>query len=169
MSKTTFEAPSTDQKGYSLVEVIIATAMLGLVMLAIMTLFFMGRRNIYSGQQMSRANAVAVRVLEDLSYMTGDELLDNFEITNADYVGSCTCVDIVNTDAGAPALANVWDTYVAQDQMTRGSVTLRVVPVGGASGSEFTTANFLRLTVTVRWNEELRSRNVSLTTAKARR
>jgi len=157
------------ERGYSLIEVIIATAMLGLVMLAIMTLFFMGRRNIYSGQQMSRANAVAVRVLEDLSYMTGDELLENFEIVDSDYVTGCTCVEIKNTDSGAPAVANNWDSYVATSQMSKGSVTLRVVPVGGTAGSMFTTANFLRLTVTVRWSEELRARNVSLTVAKPRR
>ncbi len=158
------------ERGYSLIEVIIATAMLGLVMLAIMTLFFMGRRNIYSGQQMSRANAVAVRVLEDLSYMTGDELLENFEIVDADFVDACGCIDIKNTDAGAPAVANNWDSYVATSQMSKGSVTLRVVPVGNlTANSEFTTANFLRLTVTVRWSEELRARNVSLTVAKPRR
>lgn len=169
MSKIRQVDPASRERGYSLIEVIIATAMLGLVMLAIMTLFFMGRRNIYSGQQMSRANAVAVRVLEDLSYMTGDEVLENFEIVDADYVSACTCINIRNTDAGTPAMADNWDSYVNASQMTRGSVTLRVVPVGGASGSEFTTSNFLRLTVTVRWNEELRGRNVSLTMAKPRR
>ena len=169
MSKNTTAHPATREAGYSLIEVIIATAMLGLVMLAIMTLFFMGRRNIYSGQQMSRANAVAVRVLEDISYMTGDEVLENFEIADSDYVSGCTCVEIKNTDASAPAVANNWDSYVATSQMSRGSVTLRVVPVGGTSGSEFSTSNFLRLTVTVRWNEELRGRNVSLTVAKPRR
>lgn len=160
---------STDEQGYSLVEVIIATAMLGLVMLAIMTLFFMGRRNIYSGQQMSRANAVAVRVLEDLSYMTGDEIIENFEIDDADFDDGCDCVEIKNTDAGAPAFTNAWDEYVTLDKMTRGSVMLRVIPEGGAANSEFSTANFLRLAVVVSWNEELRGRNVTLTTAKARR
>ena len=157
------------ERGYSLIEVIIATAMLGLVMLAIMTLFFMARRNIYSGQQMSKANAVAVRVLEDLSFMTGEEVLDDFGIDDSDYDSGCGCFEIKNTDAGAPTLANNWDQYVVQDQMTRGSVTLRVTPEGGASGTEFSTANFLRLTVIVAWNEEARSRNVTMMTAKARR
>ena len=51
----------------SLPEVLIAVALTGVVILSVMTLFTLGRRNVYSGKQMSAANAVATRVLEDMA------------------------------------------------------------------------------------------------------
>lgn len=54
------------QAGYNLVEVLLAMAMLGVVTISIFTLFFMGRRNVYSGKQTSQAIAVGTQVLEDL-------------------------------------------------------------------------------------------------------
>src|SRR5881394_4521082 len=55
------------ESGYSLIEVIFATALLGIVSITIFTLFVMGRRNVYSGKQASQAVAVGTQVLEDLS------------------------------------------------------------------------------------------------------
>jgi len=54
------------QAGYNLVEVLLAMAMLGVVTISIFTLFFMGRRNVYSGKQTSQAIAIATEVIEDL-------------------------------------------------------------------------------------------------------
>ena len=53
--------------GYNLVEVLIATAIMGVVSLSIFTLFFMGRSNVYSGKQMTQAVAIGTRVMEDIS------------------------------------------------------------------------------------------------------
>jgi len=54
------------ESGYNLVEVIFATALLGIVSITIFTLFVMGRRNVYAGKQNSVAVAIGTQVLEDL-------------------------------------------------------------------------------------------------------
>src|SRR5436190_12566580 len=71
------------KSGYSLVEVLIAMAITSIVLLTVVTLFYMGRRNVYSGKQMTYAVSVGTRVMEDLSTMTTDDLLSNFGITDA--------------------------------------------------------------------------------------
>ena len=70
-------------RGYSLIEVLIAVAVTGVVLLSIVTLFYMGRRNVYSGKQMTYAVSVGTRVMEDLSSMTTADVMSNFGITDA--------------------------------------------------------------------------------------
>ena len=70
-------------RGYSLIEVLIAVAVTGVVLLSIVTLFYMGRRNVYSGKQMTYAVSVGTRVMEDLSSMTNADVMSNFGITDA--------------------------------------------------------------------------------------
>ena len=83
MNATTTQKSRHSAAGYSLIEVLVATALTGTVILSIMTLFFLARRNVYSGKQMSAANAVATRVLEDISLMTATDVLSNFNVTNS--------------------------------------------------------------------------------------
>src|SRR5215813_11179393 len=56
--------------GYSLVEVLIAIAITSVVLLTVVTLFYMGRRNVYSGKQMTYAVSVGTRMMEDISAMS---------------------------------------------------------------------------------------------------
>ena len=42
----------------------------------------LGRRNVYSGKQTTYAVSIGTRVLEDLSAMAADDLIDNFKITD---------------------------------------------------------------------------------------
>jgi prepilin-type N-terminal cleavage/methylation domain-containing protein len=58
------------ERGYNLVEILVAIALLGVVMMAILSLFVWGRKNVYSGKQMTAAIAVGTRVLEDLAPLT---------------------------------------------------------------------------------------------------
>ena len=51
--------------GYSLVEVLIALAITSIVLLTVVTLFYMGKRNVYSGKQQTYAVSVGTRILED--------------------------------------------------------------------------------------------------------
>lgn len=55
------------QSGYNLIEVLLAMAMLGVVVISVFTLFFIGRRNVYSGKQTSQAVALGTQILEDLA------------------------------------------------------------------------------------------------------
>lgn len=69
-------------RGYSLIEVLIAVGITSFVLLTVVTLFYMGRRNVYSGKQMTYAVSVGTRVMEDLSTMTTADLMTNFGITD---------------------------------------------------------------------------------------
>lgn len=78
------------QTGYSLVEVLIALAITSVVLLTVVTLFYMGRRNVYSGKQMTYAVSVGTRVLEDLSNAVSTDVLTAYNITDATATGNVT-------------------------------------------------------------------------------
>ncbi len=78
------------QSGYSLVEVLIAMAITSVVLLTVVTLFYMGRRNVYSGKQMTYAVSVGTRLLEDLSSMGVTDVETNFNIDDNTATGTVT-------------------------------------------------------------------------------
>ncbi len=77
-------------RGYSLVEVLIAIAITGIVLLTIVTLFYMGRRNVYSGKQMTYAVSAGTRIMEDLSTAISDDVLTSLNIDDATVPGTVT-------------------------------------------------------------------------------
>jgi prepilin-type N-terminal cleavage/methylation domain-containing protein len=179
-------------RGYSLVEVLVAMALLGTVLMTIMTLFYMGRNNVYSGKQTSVAVSIASRAMEDLSSRSKADVLSAFNATGA----ALASVDVETTTAMStdlytnsilrvsskaddidPAkndpsgLLKLWST----DATARlGKAVVAVVmtpqkpyPIAAA----LTTANstIMRVRVIVRWNEGRRRREVILDSAKAAR
>ncbi len=79
------------EAGYNLVETLIAMALLGTVLIGIVTLFVFGRSNVYSGKQMSAAVSVATRVMEDVSILTLTDVVAFFNLaglTGANYTGA---------------------------------------------------------------------------------
>ena len=89
--------------GYSLIEVLVAIAITSVVLLTVVTLFYMGRRNVYSGKQGTAAVAVGTRMLEDLSTMTADDLRTAFNITDATARGTVTLQGVYGAGAGGVA------------------------------------------------------------------
>lgn len=77
-------------RGYSLVEVLIAMGLLSTVLLVIVTLFYMGRSNVYSGKQMTHAVAVGTRIMEDISSMSVPTVYGNFSITDTTGLATVT-------------------------------------------------------------------------------
>jgi|GEM_PF-641287 len=73
---------ATREGGYSLIEVLIAMGLLATVLLTIITLFFLGRGNVYSGKQMSFAVALGTRITEDLSSLTARDIYLKFGIAD---------------------------------------------------------------------------------------
>ncbi len=62
------------ERGYNLIEVLIAMAIFGVVIIAIGSLFVWGRRNVYSGKQMTTAVSIGTRVLEDLAPLSRQDV-----------------------------------------------------------------------------------------------
>lgn len=86
------------EAGYNLIEVLIAMALMGTVMLSIMGLFYLGRGNVYSGKQMTQANAAATHAMEDLAGLTVKAFYDAFKISATDTLGTYTIDGITYTN-----------------------------------------------------------------------
>lgn len=180
-----------NQTGYSLVEVLIAVAILGVVLLSIVTLFFMGRSNVYSGKQMTEAVAVGTHVMEDISNMTMSDMYTAFNITGTTTLGN---VDVDTTRAMPNDLysgailrqttnisattdpggyMNRWNTEMtSNNKFAKGVISLVLIP----SNQNPTTATLscanntvLRVRVLVRWLESQRPRQVIFDTVKTQR
>lgn len=185
------------QAGYNLVEVLLAMAMLGVVTISIFTLFFMGRRNVYSGKQVSQAVAVGTQVLEDLQPLNRQMLYNggfgiaatsagaaltmpavvtggqSYAFTNS-MIRSTNATIIasppadISTENTPPGLLTRWTTLLGT-KLTNGSVTVILTPDQDAvnTPAQFGTAQLLRVRVFVRWQENSRTREVVLDTVKA--
>jgi prepilin-type N-terminal cleavage/methylation domain len=88
------------RNGYSLIEVLIAIAITSVVVLTVVTLFYMGRRNIYSGKQQTAAVAAGTQILEDLSTMTAQDLGTNFTMDDNTALTTITLQDVPNAGGG---------------------------------------------------------------------
>jgi Tfp pilus assembly protein PilV len=183
--------------GYNLVEVLLAMAMLGVVTISIFTLFFMGRRNVYSGKQVSQAVAIGTQVLEDLQPFNRQMVYNGaFGIAGTATGGSFTVPAVVSggqsyaftnsnirstnativasppadisTENTPPALLTRW-TSLLGTKLLNGSVTVVLTPDRDATNSpaQYGAAQLLRIRVFVRWDENSRRREVVLDTVKA--
>ncbi len=184
------ENPSRE-RGYSLIEVLVATAILGTVMLSILTLFFFGRRNVYSGKQMTRATSVANHVNEDLSPLSADEMWRQFVITSSSTPTSPTIDGVAykdvfvrtTDDAGksdmelAPSTAEPdglelltrWKALIPASALENAKVTIIMIPTDLGTAGDYTTAQVVRVRILAQWNEAQRGRRVTLETIKLNR
>ncbi|HYS54460.1 MAG TPA: hypothetical protein VER58_11945 [Thermoanaerobaculia bacterium] len=142
------------ESGYNLVEVIFATALLGIVSITIFTLFVMGRRNVYAGKQNSQAVAIGTQVLEDLQPLNKKMLYNGaFGIPDTDTGGAITLPRVsgliaptftnarirstdpnmvsgqtdISTQSTPPGLLTRWGTLI-NGKLTNPSVTVILVP-----------------------------------------
>src|SRR6266566_1056167 len=142
------------ESGYNLVEVIFATALLGIVSITIFTLFVMGRRNVYSGKQASQAVAIGTQVIEDLAPLNKQMVYNGaFGIPDTDVGNAITLPRIsglaapsfanarirstdativsgqvdISTENTPPGLITKW-TNIIQGKLTNPSVTVILIP-----------------------------------------
>jgi Tfp pilus assembly protein PilV len=172
--------------GYSLVEVLIAVAVTGFVLLTVVTLFYMGRRNVYSGKQMSYGVSVATRMLEDLSALTAPEMMaafgiddttatatvtQNFPMPGSQYSGSYV-VDTDNiTAANDPRgyLAN-WKTLLSNANLANADAGIIFTPRSSTNANAvWTSAQIVKARVFVAWDEGGRRRYAYFDTTKSNR
>jgi prepilin-type N-terminal cleavage/methylation domain-containing protein len=171
------------QRGYNLVEVLIATAILGILLLSIVTLFFIGRRNVYSGKQLTAANAVATRVLEDLALMSAPDVVLNFGLNDQTSMSNHTVAGVdypnsilldtngtINSTTDPSGYLGRWKTLVTGTAFNRGRLFLIVTPRSPAVNARpITTAQVVRLRGVVQWNESVRTRSITFDTSKLQR
>ena len=177
-------------RGYSLIEMLIAIAILGMVLLSVVTLFILGRRTVYSGKQMSQAIAVATRVQEDLRPMTRDQMYEHFNLKVSGFsspvlFGTTYTNSVVRTTVEAGGandpqkyLEN-WAKLIPTSKFTNAKITLVFTPTEAAvapsaepanpNTSTSPTSTVLKVRTIVEWWEGGRNRNVMMDTVKTAR
>ena len=177
--------------GYSLVEVLIAIAITGIVLLTVVTLFYMGRRNVYSGKQMTYAVSVGTRIMEDLSTMTTQDINTAFNLVDGTTSatgsvtvpcicanGAITYANSVGRDTTMAGGANdpngyltQWASIIDQSKLTNGKVGLVITPRSPSDTNKpWSTARFTRVRAYVQWDEaKNRTRTAFFDTTKVNR
>jgi prepilin-type N-terminal cleavage/methylation domain-containing protein len=193
VERTGIPQPRENERGFNLIEVIVAMGLLGTVLVAIMTLFFWGRQHVYAGRQLTKANALGTRVLEDMSPLTKQDIYNGlFAIddtaagtsvtiagvtyanarirsTNATLIASPPS-DIQTQKSGGPDLLGKWTTQLGSN-LQDGSVTLimqpKIDPANASPNETFGGSQLLQLRVLVMWREAKRNRSLEIDSVKA--
>jgi prepilin-type N-terminal cleavage/methylation domain-containing protein len=168
------------EKGYNLVEVLIAMAVLSSVLISVFALFVMGSQNVYSGKQMTRAVAVGNRITEDLTLLTRPDIQRVFNLATATpgnvtvagqtYANSVLRLSTDTTNDTGGYLAR-WHAFMSQQNFTDGLISLVITPVDPLAGGtpSMTASPIYRIRVYVQWTEKARRRSVVLDVAKVDR
>jgi prepilin-type N-terminal cleavage/methylation domain-containing protein len=174
--------------GYSLIEVLIALAITSVVLLTVVTLFYMGRRNVYSGKQMTYAVSVGTRMLEDLSSLATVDAEKAFNIDDTTTTGTvtvqglsaaggssttytnsvgreCAAIDSTCNNDTNGYLTN-WKALIDESKLTSAKVGVVFTPRSPANPTDcpncpWTTARFLKIRAYVSWEEAKDRRRVA--------
>ncbi|HEV8659010.1 MAG TPA: prepilin-type N-terminal cleavage/methylation domain-containing protein [Thermoanaerobaculia bacterium] len=171
------------ERGYNLVEVLIAMALMGTVLMSIMGLFYFGRRNVYSGKEMTEAVAVGTHVLEDLNTMTKDGVVFAFVLPAG--VGTANTVggqsfpnSFVRTTTNISAATDAsgflqrWqDEMVNNSKFQNGVISIVFTPTADGTNAppQMATSTVIKMRVFVEWGEAIRRRQVVLDSVKIER
>ena len=181
MSSPVIPRHRRSEAGYNLIETLIAVAILGTVLMSIVTLFYFGRANVYSGKQMTAAVSVGTRVLEDLSILSLDDTVSLLGASGAtlsdfSYAGQSFDDSVKITTSPMPstppAMLTNWRNLMPASRFLRGKVTVVLSPMNAATNApaaSLAAANVLKVRIFVEWNEARRARRVVLDTVKVQR
>lgn len=162
----------TGESGFNLVEVLIAMAILGSVMISIITLFFLGRRNVYSGKIMTQAMSVAVHANEDIQAMGARDLFKSFgPITSSTTAGANTVAGVsyaksivfttqqAGTAADVNRYLNRWAKLLPQARLQSGVLSVVIIPLDQTISTDVTTARVVQVRLVAEWSEATRKRS----------
>lgn len=178
------------QAGFNLMEVLIAMALLGAVLLSIVTLFYMGQNNIYSGKQLTRATSAALHASEDLGALSGPDLFKNFKVIGTttltkntvagvaydksivrttDQAGDTTYEWATTETPPGPGFLTQWKSLLTADRIGKGRLTLVMLPQLQTDPNDVTTARLIQMRIIVEWQEGPRARSAIIDTTKMNR
>ena len=156
-----------DERGFSLVEVVIAMGLLAGVLIAIGGLFIVGGKQVKSGRTSSEALAVGKEIHEDMIGWGYSQLWAMFG-----YDGQAANYTV---DTRACVACTAWQTTLATKLGPEAFANIRVESVGVVSGAKpnfadasgNVLAKAVRVSVTVNWTEVPgRLRSVTLGTTR---
>ena len=148
-----------DERGLSLVEVILALGLLAAVLISIAGMFVLSEKQVVSGRTATEALAVARSILEEVQ---GLGFRQTYEIFGED--GTAQSYSL-RSDTNAYAAK--WQTML-DDSLERQSVaTIDVQSLGPASPPpNLNVTRAIQVTVTIEWVENERPREVSVSSVR---
>jgi Tfp pilus assembly protein PilV len=154
-------------KGFSLIEVVIALGLLAGVLIAVGGLFVMGGKSVKSGRTSSEALATGKEILEEMNGWGYAQLWTNFNLagTATTYTvdtQTCTTADCTSWQSSLVAkLGTSAHATIQLDSVAQGSLS---VP-NFVDGSGNITAKNVRVTISVLWTQVTgRNRSVQIVT-----
>ena len=144
--------------GFSLPEVTIALGLLGSVLISMAGLFVMAERIVHGGKHHTTALAIARDILEETSGWHFDGLYETF--------GRDGSTSSYTLDSRTEAYAAGWHSMLDQDLGSAyAEIRLEALEEGGSTPA-LRDDRCIRVSVTVHWNNEQRSREVSVATVR---
>jgi prepilin-type N-terminal cleavage/methylation domain-containing protein len=158
-----------DERGFSLIEVVVALGILAGVLIAIAGMFVMGGRSVKSGRTSSEALAAGREIVEEMNAWGFSQLWENFGLAgtaNTYTVDTKTCVTADCTGWQNALVAKLGTTAHATIKID--SVSQAALPVlDFVDGAGTVLARNVRVTVNVLWTQvPSRSRQVSVVTLR---
>jgi type II secretory pathway pseudopilin PulG len=147
-------------EGFSLVEVMLALGLLAAVLVSITSLFIIGGRRVAQGRERTEALSVGTHVMENLDQMSYRGLYTNFSA--ASDPGAATGPLVIDSRTNTVAVSLGWQTLI-DSKMENGFVT---VTLSRIAGTDFRSADAMRVTTTIFWDDLNRTRNISLETVR---
>ena len=157
------------EKGFSLIEVVIALGLLAGVLIAIAGLFVLGGRSVKSGRTSSEALAAGREIVEELNGWAFTQLWANFG-----FAGTAKTYT-VDTKTCATADCTGWQTALVGKLGSTAHATIKIDSVAQGvlavpdfvDGGGSVTAKNVRVTVNVLWTQVPgRSRQVAVVTTR---
>lgn len=148
-----------NERGLSLVEVVLALGLMGAVLISVAGLFVLSQKQVVSGKTASEALAVGRHILEE---MNGWSFRQTYQVYGFD--GTATTYTV---DSRTNAYAGKWQTLL-DDSLERDSfATIRIDTLGpGTTTPTLAVTKAMKVTVTVNWSEGDRDRNVQVATVR---
>ena len=144
--------------GMTLVEVLVALAILASVLISVASLFVLGGQRVRSGREMTQATTMGSDIMEEL-VQYGDQLESLFPDCTANT--GCT----VSTTADSFA-SSQWASLI-EENLYKGSADITLTPIGGTvTPPTFDSAEGVHVQVVVNWSEGTVARTVVLETVQ---
>jgi Tfp pilus assembly protein PilV len=149
------------QRGFNLVEVLIGMGITSGVVMAICSMHALAAMHISSGRQLSAATTFATEILEELAGVSGSRSAILAASGGSGATGA-------SSDSRQPGSAahTLWGPAAAT-RLHRGWTVVQLTPLGGnAAPPTFATADAVRATVEVGWDDRGRARRIRMDQAQ---
>lgn len=171
-------------RGFSLAEVLVAVAIMGVIILALFGLVTSGVRQVYGGKKMTEASTLTESVMQRANINKPQDLLGAVDADTTKTItwdktapgnGSAAVTPAVETGSTLPITTrNAWRTLLLNSELPAtpahpARLTVTMDPVPTVSGANFGNASMVRITVDLEWWEwGTRPRRIRLQTLNLR-